>query len=136
MIFGAHCSTSGGFHTALTRAKSIGATACQIFVKNNMQWLGKPPAPEAVTLFETELAGSDVSNVFGHTGYLINLGAAPSDNRERSLASLLQEIEFATTLGLPFLVLHPGAHLGTGEETRSEERRVGKECRSRWSPYH
>ena len=21
-------------------------------------------------------------------------------------------------------------------ETRSEERRVGKECRSRWSPYH
>src|SRR2546430_11883943 len=23
-----------------------------------------------------------------------------------------------------------------GEWTRSEERRVGKECRSRWSPYH
>ena len=23
-----------------------------------------------------------------------------------------------------------------GKETRSEERRVGKECRSRWSPYH
>ena len=22
------------------------------------------------------------------------------------------------------------------EEERSEERRVGKECRSRWSPYH
>ena len=22
------------------------------------------------------------------------------------------------------------------EKTRSEERRVGKECRSRWSPYH
>ena len=22
------------------------------------------------------------------------------------------------------------------EEWRSEERRVGKECRSRWSPYH
>ena len=24
----------------------------------------------------------------------------------------------------------------TWDETRSEERRVGKECRSRWSPYH
>src|SRR2546422_11754535 len=23
-----------------------------------------------------------------------------------------------------------------GEDERSEERRVGKECRSRWSPYH
>ena len=26
-------------------------------------------------------------------------------------------------------------HVG-GVTTRSEERRVGKECRSRWSPYH
>ena len=28
------------------------------------------------------------------------------------------------------------AELATRELTRSEERRVGKECRSRWSPYH
>src|SRR2546430_5526082 len=27
-------------------------------------------------------------------------------------------------------------HWHTGTMTRSEERRVGKECRSRWSPYH
>src|SRR5256886_11100408 len=27
-------------------------------------------------------------------------------------------------------------HNETGEANRSEERRVGKECRSRWSPYH
>src|SRR5256885_11120824 len=33
--------------------------------------------------------------------------------------------------------LCPGHSLaGSGEQTRSEERRVGKECRSRWSPYH
>ena len=25
---------------------------------------------------------------------------------------------------------------GANEAIRSEERRVGKECRSRWSPYH
>src|SRR3712207_9286916 len=25
---------------------------------------------------------------------------------------------------------------GEDDKTRSEERRVGKECRSRWSPYH
>src|SRR2546425_10683594 len=29
-----------------------------------------------------------------------------------------------------------GRKLAVGVETRSEERRVGKECRSRWSPYH
>src|SRR2546426_9549412 len=27
-------------------------------------------------------------------------------------------------------------HLLTPPDARSEERRVGKECRSRWSPYH
>src|SRR2546422_6569227 len=29
-----------------------------------------------------------------------------------------------------------GTYSSTGYNTRSEERRVGKECRSRWSPYH
>ena len=29
--------------------------------------------------------------------------------------------------------IHKSAHIAP---TRSEERRVGKECRSRWSPYH
>ena len=33
--------------------------------------------------------------------------------------------------GLPFEVKMPSAR-----PVRSEERRVGKECRSRWSPYH
>src|SRR3712207_1023918 len=34
--------------------------------------------------------------------------------------------------------VHAGAHTTTlrGALQRSEERRVGKECRSRWSPYH
>ena len=34
-----------------------------------------------------------------------------------------------------FIMMLPGRELETGRG-RSEERRVGKECRSRWSPYH
>ena len=33
------------------------------------------------------------------------------------------------------VIVHPQCRFG-GEALRSEERRVGKECRSRWSPYH
>jgi deoxyribonuclease IV len=116
VIFGAHCSTAGGVHTALQRAKKIGAESCQIFVKNNMQWLGRPHTPQELALYANELAANSLKWVFGHTGYLINLGAAPSENRDRSIESLIQEIQLATALGLPFLVMHPGAHLGTGEE--------------------
>ncbi len=116
MLFGAHCSTAGGFWKALQRCKSIGGDACQIFVKNNMQWRGRPPTPAEVEQYRNELTSSTITTVFGHTGYLINLGAPASSNRERSMQSLVQEIEFAALLGLPFLVMHPGAHLGAGEE--------------------
>ena len=33
-------------------------------------------------------------------------------------------------------VKHDGRDFGMDKKDRSEERRVGKECRSRWSPYH
>lgn len=82
-----------------------------------MQWLGRPFTPKEVRSYAKELAASEFSCVFGHTGYLINLGATVSANRDRSIKSLIQEIELATQLGLPFLVLHPGAHLGVGEAT-------------------
>jgi deoxyribonuclease IV len=116
MIFGAHCSTSGGYCTAFTRAETIKADSVQIFVKNNMQWFGRAPAPSEIKLFATERKRLNQPPVFGHAGYLINLGAAPGDNREKSLKSLIDEITFATALDLPFLVLHPGSHLGAGEE--------------------
>src|ERR1041384_4571445 len=116
MFFGAHMSSSGGPSKALERGVGIGCEIVQIFVKNNMQWFGKPCPPAELQLYEKRFAASKLKAIFGHAGYLINLGASPSDNRDKSIQSLLQEIQFATDLGLPFLVLHPGAHLGEGEE--------------------
>jgi deoxyribonuclease IV len=115
MIFGAHCSTAGGAYRALQRGIGINCEIVQIFVKNNMQWFGKPHGLEDLRLYANELAAGKLASVFGHTGYLINLGAPASENRDKSVKSLIQEINLATDLGLPFLVLHPGAHLGTGE---------------------
>jgi deoxyribonuclease-4 len=108
-------SVSGGVQKALERGVSVGCEIVQIFVKNNMQWFGKPHPPADVAEFKKEQARLKIP-VFGHTGYLINLGADHSPNRDKSLLSLIQEITFADALGLPFLVLHPGAHLGSGEE--------------------
>ncbi len=115
MKLGAHMSTSGGVHRALERGLGIGCEVVQLFVKNNMQWFGRPYAPEEMARFANLLAEGRLAAVFGHTGYLINIAAPASANRERSLQSLIQEIQLAGSLGLPFLVLHPGAHLGKGE---------------------
>jgi deoxyribonuclease-4 len=115
MKFGAHISTSGGIWKALQRGRSIHCEIVQLFVKNNMQWMGKPYSPQDLALYATEQAGHPFACVFGHAGYLINLGAQASENRDRSIQSLVQEIQLAARLELPFLVLHPGAHLGAGE---------------------
>jgi sugar phosphate isomerase/epimerase len=80
-----------------------------------MQWFGRPHPPADIAL-SADWKRLRLAAVFGHTGYLINLGAPPSGNRDKSLQSLIQEITFAGALGLPFLVLHPGAHLGAGED--------------------
>lgn len=117
MLFGAHCSTSGGVWTAFERCERISGDVCQIFVKNNKQWLGKPFAEPDLRKFAAERARLKLPSVFGHTGYLINLAAPPSANRDKSIKSLVQEVQLATQLALPFLVLHPGAHLGQGEHT-------------------
>jgi deoxyribonuclease IV len=114
MLFGAHMSTGGGVGKALQRGASIQCEIVQIFVKNNMQWFGKPRPPADIAEFAR--LRPEFRAVFGHAGYLINLGAPPSDNRDKSIQSLIQEITFADALGLPFMVLHPGAHLTAGEK--------------------
>src|SRR2546422_8661552 len=52
------------------------------------------------------------------------VNASETEDKEKTMSILLCVIQVA----LAFLYLSGGA--------RSEERRVGKECRSRWSPYH
>ena len=46
------------------------------------------------------------------------------------------EIKVGANLELTGNVANYGTATFEGLLTRSEERRVGKECRSRWSPYH
>jgi len=117
MKFGAHTSIAGGIVNALKRGASIGCDVIQIFVKNNMQWNGRPYTKTEIKQFTDELKKQKFYAIFAHTGYLINIAAPDSTKtREQSIRSLKLEIELADSIGLPFLVLHPGAHLGQGEE--------------------
>jgi deoxyribonuclease-4 len=116
MLFGAHMPASGGVWKALERGIQIGCDIVQLFVKNNLQWFGRPFTPAELAQYADQLASGKLARVFGHTGYLINLAAPASPKRDKSLRSLTQEIQLAADLGLPFLVMHPGAHLGQGEK--------------------
>jgi len=116
ILLGAHMSIAGGVHRAIERACSIGCTAMQIFVKNNMQWFARPISREEVRAFHQHARRAEVRSVFGHANYLINLAATNPQFHANSLRALAEELIRADALRLPFLVMHPGAHLGAGEE--------------------
>ncbi|MGI8889920.1 MAG: deoxyribonuclease IV [Chthoniobacterales bacterium] len=116
ILLGAHMSISGGAPRAIERARSIESTAMQIFVKNNMQWFARPLTREEISAFLEHAQRAELSAVFAHANYLINLAATNPQFHRNSLRALAEELTRADQLELPFLVLHPGAHLGAGEE--------------------
>ena len=113
-------SIGGGVHTAIERACSIGCTAMQIFVKNNMQWFARPLTRPEIGAFLKHTQRRELLSVFAHANYLINLAATNPQFHANSLRALSEELIRADQLQLPFLVLHPGAHLGAGEEAGLE----------------
>jgi deoxyribonuclease IV len=116
ILLGAHMSIGGGAHRAIERARSIGCTAMQIFVKNNMQWFARPLRRDEISAFLKHRQRGDLVSVFAHANYLINLAATNPRFLANSLRALSEELTRADQLELPFLVLHPGAHRGAGEE--------------------
>ncbi len=88
----------------------------QIFVKNNMQWFARPLERTEIAAFLRHAQRKQLSAAFAHSNYLINLAATNPQFHANSLRALAEELVRADKLELPFLVLHPGAHLGAGEE--------------------
>ena len=116
MRLGVHVSIAGGVYKAFERGADIGCRTIQIFTKNGNRWQAKPLTHESVEAFRDSQEKTGIWPVLAHASYLINL--ASPDNRlyQRSLAALVQEMERAEMLGVSVLVLHPGSHVGSGEE--------------------
>lgn len=114
-LLGAHVPTAGGLANAPAHGDAIGATAIQIFTRNQVQWKARPIARAEAAAFHQALAASGVRIVVCHGSYLVNLASPDRTARERSRAAFLAEMRRCHTLGIPFLVFHPGAHMGAGE---------------------
>src|ERR1700737_1346776 len=121
ILLGAHMSIGGGVHTAIERGRSIKCTAIQMFVKNNMQWFARPLEREEIRAFLEHRQRGELLSIFAHANYLINLAATNPQFHANSIRALSEELTRADQLELPFLVLHPGAHLGAGEEAGLEK---------------
>lgn len=115
MYLGAHMSIAGGIHNALLEGASIGCTAVQLFTKSNNRWQAPPLKDAEIEQFNLARSQTGIDKLVVHAGYLINL-ANPSENWQKSMDSMETEFIRAEQLGLESVVLHPGSHLGEGEE--------------------
>lgn len=116
MSLGAHMSVAGGFAKAFERGESIGCETMQIFVTNPNRWQAPPLTDEEVALFREAASASPIRPVIAHDMYLINLCSPDDTLWKRSLRAFQDELERADRLGCCCVVMHPGAHMGAGEE--------------------
>jgi len=112
---GAHQSIAGGTPRAVERGVEVGCRVIQIFVKNSNRWVGRPIDRPEARAFRSAARGAGLARVVAHTSYLINLASPVAELRRRSIEALAEEIDRCRRLGIPDLVLHPGAHCGEGE---------------------
>jgi deoxyribonuclease IV len=113
---GAHMSISGGVDTAFDRAEEVGCDAMQIFTKNNNQWRAAELKEKSVKRYFERQEETGIGPVVAHASYLLNLASPDDALWNKSVDALVVELERCETLHIPYLVIHPGSHVGSGEE--------------------
>src|SRR5712691_3986794 len=113
---GVHVSISGSIDQAVDRAKEEGCDTFQVFTRNPRGWKFAELDPEEVKSFREKLAQSTLGPVVDHMPYLPNLSCPEDELYEKSTATLLAEVDRCGTLGISYLVVHLGSHLGMGRD--------------------
>ena len=114
--FGAHMSISGGIALAFDRLAEVKGEALQIFTANQRQWQPKTPNPAEIEAFKGRRRLTPDIPVASHDSYLINLASPNPETEGKSIGAFSDELRRCAALGVEYLVIHPGSHLGAGVE--------------------
>ena len=118
MQIGAHVSISGSLDRSVDNAVERECSAFQIFTRNPRSWFAKDVDPNDAEKFKEKLSDSDIDRMAtcAHMPYLPNLSTPEDEGYEKSIKSMIKEVERCNKLGIPYLVTHLGSHKGSGEE--------------------
>ncbi|MEM1891582.1 MAG: TIM barrel protein [Nitrososphaerota archaeon] len=112
-VLGAHVSIAGSIDKAVDRAVEIGCIGTfQIFTRNPRGWKFKKLNPEEVRLFKEKVRAKEFSVPVGHMPYLPNIASPSKQLFTKSLNVLTAELERCGELGIKFLAVHLGSHMG------------------------
>ncbi|MDD5764776.1 MAG: deoxyribonuclease IV [Candidatus Marinimicrobia bacterium] len=113
-FIGCHVSVENGLEKAPARGHELDCDAIQIFTSNQMQWKGIPVSPETAEKFSAERNLHQITVVVAHDSYLINLASPDAVKLALSRKAFIEEIQRSQALQIPYIVFHPGSHMGEG----------------------
>jgi len=111
---GCHVSVENGLEKAPARGHELGCEAIQIFTSNQMQWKGIPVSSETSEKFAAEQEQQQIHTVVAHDSYLVNLASPDAVKLALSRKAFIEEIQRSQALQIPYIVFHPGSHMGEG----------------------
>jgi len=115
-LLGAHTSIQGGLENALYEGQKLGCSCIQMFTHSNRQWKIKSITVEEQEIFHQAKKKTGISQIAVHASYLINLGSPNPSTSHLSRVTIEKELERCEFLGIPFLIVHPGAALNDSVE--------------------
>lgn len=116
MILGAHVSIAGGVSHAPQNAMDCTCDTFQIFTKSQLQWQAPPLSRDEILAFRRGVRQAQLVPGTVHAAYLVNLAARDPDLLRKSRDCMIGEVGRTQRLGIPYLVVHPGAHRGQGTQ--------------------
>ena len=116
MIIGSHVSFNNGLLGSVKEAISYNANTFMFYTgapqNTNRGDIRSEFTDEAKKLMDDN--GIDINNVIVHAPYIVNL--ANFNNFDFSVSFLINEVERCSTLGVKYLVLHPGSAVNCSRE--------------------
>ena len=116
MQIGAHTSIAGGVSNAVEEQLEYDGNCGQIFSHSPQVWQEPSIEDSEAEAFRDRSIEADVGPWVIHASYLVNLCTPKDDLREKSIASLQDEVDAAATLDIEYVNVHLGAHTGAGVE--------------------
>ncbi len=111
---GRHVSISPHLYSALEASEALGCNAMQIFTSNPRGWKPQRLDAKEAGAFVEKKRSSKIKKVVAHMPYLPNLASPKENIYNMSKEALEGEVRICETLGIDYLVMHLGSHLGSG----------------------
>lgn len=109
MRIGFHVSIVGGFRNVIQRAVDRKCETLQLFSRNPRAWKYRALDKEDIGIFKKGMEQVKISPIFVHMPYLVNLASSDKDLFQRSVDSLVVELQRTALINAHFVIMHIGS---------------------------